>query len=153
MKKSLLLFSSIILGASMSGCITTQANDTKMASTETEQAGKPVMLESVSGTLAYRERIALPEDAVISVTLEDVSIADKAADIIATDSFVAGGKQVPFAFKLDYDANKIIPNHTYAVRAKIAVNGKLRFITDTRETVITDKDKTQSVKLMLIGVK
>ncbi|OEF25664.1 YbaY family lipoprotein [Vibrio rumoiensis] len=153
MKKSLLLVSSIILGVSMSGCTTTQANDSQTTVEEVAQASQSVVLESISGTIAYRERMALPDDAVISVTLEDVSIADKAADIIATDSFITGGKQVPFAFKLDYNANQIIPNHTYAIRAKIAVNGKLRFITDTREAVITDANKTQSVSLMLVGVK
>lgn len=151
MKKPLLLISSIILGASMVGCSTTQDDNAQTTSAaQTEQAAE---LQSITGNLAYRERIALPEDAVISVTLEDVSLADKAAEIIATDSFVAGGKQVPFAFKLDYDANQINPKRSYTVRAKIAVNGKLRFTTDTNYAVITDPSNTQSVNLRLVGVK
>ncbi len=110
-------------------------------------------MASVTGTIAYRERIALPETAVVSVTLEDISLADKAADVIATDSFVTGGKQVPFEFKLDYDANKIMPNHRYNVRAKITVNGKLRFTSDTITPVITDENKTQAVQIMMVGVR
>lgn len=149
MKKSLLLISSIVLGAAMTACTTTDTNTQPIS----HNASEPVNLESVTGNILYRERIALPDTAVVSVTLEDVSIADKAAEVIATDSFITGGKQVPFQFKLDYDASKIVPNHRYNVRAKIAVDGKLRFTTDTIIPVITDKDTTQNVNLTLIGVK
>lgn len=148
MKKSLLLISSIIMGVAMTGCTTT--HNTSSASQSSSEAAS---LASVTGSVFYRERIALPDDAVVTVTLEDISLADKAAEILATDSFVTGGKQVPFEFKLDYDANKIVPNHRYNVRAKIAVDGKLRFTTDTITHVITDENKTQAVQLRLIGVR
>lgn len=149
MKKSLLFISSVVLSVAMIGCTTTETEAT-MSSTTTTEA---VNMQSISGSVAYRQRIALPDHAVVSVTLEDISLADKAADVIATDSFVTGGKQVPFSFKLDYDANKILPKHTYNVRAKITVDGKLRFITDTITPVITDQAETQTVHLMMIGVK
>ncbi|WP_027696194.1 YbaY family lipoprotein [Vibrio litoralis] len=148
MKKSLLLISSIIMGVAMTGCTTT--HNTSSASQSSSEAAS---LASVTGSVFYRERIALPDDAVVTVTLEDISLADKAAEILATDSFVTGGKQVPFEFKLDYDANKIVPNHRYNVRAKIAVDGKLRFTTDTITHVITDENKTQAVQLRVIGVR
>ncbi|WP_417883931.1 YbaY family lipoprotein [Vibrio rumoiensis] len=150
MKKSLLLISSIVMGAAMTGCTTNNADTSAVAMQSTNEA---VNLQSITGSVLYRERIALPDTAVISVTLEDVSLADKAAEVIATDSFVTGGKQVPFEFKLDYDASKIVPNHRYNVRAKIAVDGKLRFTTDTFTPVITDANKTQKVQLMMIGVR
>ncbi|WP_105903465.1 YbaY family lipoprotein [Vibrio gangliei] len=149
MKKSLLLISSIIAVSAITGCTTNQTETAMSATTTTEAA----QMASVTGTIAYRERIALPETAVVSVTLEDISLADKAADVIATDSFVTGGKQVPFEFKLDYDANKIMPNHRYNVRAKITVNGKLRFTSDTITPVITDENKTQAVQIMMVGVR
>ncbi|MFH0265461.1 YbaY family lipoprotein [Vibrio rumoiensis] len=150
MKKSLLLISSIVMGAAMTGCTTNNADTSAVAMQSTNEA---VNLQSITGSVLYRERIALPDTAVVSVTLEDVSLADKAAEVIATDSFVTGGKQVPFEFKLDYDASKIVPNHRYNVRAKIAVDGKLRFTTDTFTPVITDANKTQKVQLMMIGVR
>ena len=150
MKKSLLLISSIVMGAAMTGCTTNNADTSAVAMQSTNEA---VNLQSITGSVLYRERIALPDTAVVSVTLEDVSLADKAAEVIATDSFVTGGKQVPFEFKLDYDASKIVPNHRYNVRAKIAVDGKLHFTTDTFTPVITDANKTQKVQLMMIGVR
>lgn len=33
-------------------------------------------MKTITGTVAYRERIALPPNAVVTVTLEDVSLAD-----------------------------------------------------------------------------
>lgn len=150
MKESLLLISSIVMGVAMTGCTTNNADTTAVAA---QSANEVVNLQSVTGSVFYRERIALPDTAVVSVTLEDISLADKAAEVIATDSFITDGKQVPFEFKLDYDASKIVPNHRYNVRAKIAVDGKLRFTTDTITPVITDQDKTQSVQLKMIGVR
>ncbi|MGV3001436.1 YbaY family lipoprotein [Vibrio sp.] len=147
MKKSLLLISSIIMGVAMTGCTT----NTDKTSPVSQSSSEAVSLASVTGSVFYLERIALPDNAVVTVTLEDVSLADKAAEILATDSFVTGGKQMPFKFKLDYDTNKIVPNHRYNVRAKIELDGKLRFATDTVTPVITDENKTQMVQLRVIG--
>lgn len=128
------IFSAIVLG----GC----------------QSSEPAQgaVASVTGTVAYRERIALPQDAVVTVTLQDVSLADAPAKIIAKHRFETNGAQVPFEFDLAYHTAKIDPRHRYSVSARIEVNGKLRFITDTSYPVITDANKTNKVDLRLIGV-
>ncbi|WP_194090850.1 YbaY family lipoprotein [Vibrio hibernica] len=153
MKKPLLLISSIIFVSWLSGCSTTVDTNKTDTTMSAQQVEKPVMLDTVVGTVAYRERIALPSTAVITVTLEDVSRADAKSEIIATESTVTGGKQVPFNFKLDFNKDKIKANHTYVVRAKIALDGKLRFTTDTAYRVITDPNQTKTVQLILVGVK
>lgn len=51
---------------------------------------------SVSGEAAYRERIALPEDAVLTVETRDLSGA-----LFAETRRRAGGRQVPFAFAIE----------------------------------------------------
>ncbi|MFA0071021.1 YbaY family lipoprotein, partial [Vibrio breoganii] len=107
----------------------------------------------ISGTVSYRERIALPENALVTVTLEDISLADTPSTIIATQEFTTDGKQVPFAFELNYDNNKIKANHRYNMRATIHVDGKLRFTTDTIKSVITDVENTQQADLRLVGVR
>ncbi|EEX92727.1 lipoprotein-related protein [Vibrio orientalis CIP 102891 = ATCC 33934] len=116
---------------------------------ETEQAA----VESITGTLAYRERIALPDDAVVTITLQDISLADAPAKVIAKHRFETAGSQVPFEFDLAYDPAKIEARHRYSVSARIEVNGKLKFITDTSYPVVTDADKTDNVDLRLIGVR
>ena len=78
---------------------------------------------------------------------------DVAAEVISQQSFLADGKQVPFNFSLDYEADEIIANHTYAVSARIEVDGKLMFITDTSNRVITDPNKTENIDLMLVKTR
>ncbi|POF58588.1 lipo-like protein [Vibrio vulnificus] len=110
-------------------------------------------IQTISGTVFYRERIALPEDAVVTLVLEDVSLADAPAKVIAKHKFITNGKQVPLSFDLAYDSKKIIANHRYNVRARIEVNGRLRFISDTIVPVITDEANTHNVEIMVVGVR
>jgi putative lipoprotein len=91
----------------------------------------------VTGTVIYRERIALPPTAVIKVQLVDVSRADAPAVVIGEQVIPAEGKQVPLAFEIAYDSTRIEANHSYAVQARIEDDGQLRFINDQRYAVIT----------------
>lgn len=102
----------------------------------------------VTGTVSYRERIALPAQAVINVQLQDVSRADAPATVLAEQTINAEGKQVPFAFDLPYDSTKIDERYTYAVRAQISVDGQLWFTTTERYPVITQGNPT-NVDLVL----
>ncbi|MDH6018502.1 YbaY family lipoprotein [Vibrio splendidus] len=146
MKKALIFITSLVSFGLLVGC---------QATSETN-ASQEVVVENtqvISGTVSYRERIALPENAVVTVTLEDISLADAPSTVIATQEFTTDGKQVPFAFELSYDNNKIKANHRYNMRATIHVDGKLRFTTDTIKSVITDVENTQQADLRLVGVR
>nr|WP_086940705.1 YbaY family lipoprotein [Thaumasiovibrio occultus] len=106
----------------------------------------------VTGEVMYRERIALPDDAKITVSLQDVSKMDVAAEVISQHVFLSRGEQVPLSYALSFDRDKIRPNHTYAVSARIEVDGKLWFITDTQYRVITDPENTEIMNLLLVKV-
>jgi|GEM_PF-6683540 len=69
-------------GLVLVGCMASQdmRNDAKQA--------------AVTGSVAYRERIALSPDAVLEVRLSDVSRQD-AAPVIAETTVVPAGRQVP----------------------------------------------------------
>jgi len=144
MKKTLLLVTSLLFGAALVGCQTSQT--TEMESTEAS-------MKTITGTVAYRERIALPPHAVVTVALEDVSLADAPAKVLAKQTFETEGKQVPLAFELSYNSNDIQPNHRYSLRARIEVDGKLRFINDTSIPVITDAEQTHEANILLVGTR
>lgn len=94
---------------------------------------------SVTGSITYRERMALPPTAQVEVTLADVSLMDAPSKTIAQQSFTADGRQVPFAFSLTVDQRRLDPRHSYAVSARITdASGRLMFITDTRNSVAFD---------------
>ncbi|WP_087019881.1 YbaY family lipoprotein [Thaumasiovibrio subtropicus] len=106
----------------------------------------------VTGTVNYRERVLLPDDAVITVTLEDVSKMDVKSTTISQHRFLSRGDQVPLEFALQFDREAINERHRYSVSARIEQNGELLFITDTHNGVLTDSNKTRELELWLIKV-
>ena len=100
-------------------------------------SGTGTATSKVTGSVTYRERIALPPSAVVTVKLVDVSLADAPAVLIAEQVIATAGRQVSFEFALAYDASRIQPSHAYAVQVRIEDGGRLLFISDTVNRVIT----------------
>ncbi|HEX7865246.1 MAG TPA: YbaY family lipoprotein [Variovorax sp.] len=105
----------------------------------------------VSGTVTYRERIALDPTAEIVVQLLDVSLMDAPSKVLAEQRIKANGKQVPFAYELKVDAARIDPRMRYAVSARISRGDQLLFINDTQYSVLTQGGAT-SADLVLVRV-
>ncbi len=118
----------------LSGCTSTHVVPATGTGTTTSK---------VTGSVTYRERIALPPSAVITVKLVDVSLADAPAVLIAEQVIATAGRQVPFEFALEYDAARIQPSHTYAVQVRIENGDRLLFISDTMNPVITRSAPTR----------
>jgi putative lipoprotein len=107
-------------------------------------------MAQVTGTVTYRERIALPPTAVVTIKLVDVSRADAPAIVLGEQIIRPGGKQVPFAFSIVYDPAQIQPHLTYAVEARIEDGGRLLFISDRMYPVLT-RDAPNHVDMVLRG--
>ena len=107
------------------------------STTSAVPAGGGASMVKVTGTVTYRERVALPPTAVITVRLVDVSRADAPAIVLGEQLMQAAGRQVPFPFEIPYDPARIEANYSYAVEARIEQDGKLRFISDRHYAVIT----------------
>jgi putative lipoprotein len=105
------------------------------------------MAQTITGTATYRERMVLPAGAVFEATLEDVSRADAPSETIARQRLTSPGNP-PIAFTISYDPAKISANRQYVVRARILVDDKPLFTTDTTSQVITRGSPT-SVSLLL----
>jgi uncharacterized lipoprotein YbaY len=91
----------------------------------------------VTGTVTYRLRVALPPQAVVRVSLSDVSRADAPAALLARSTIATQGRQVPIPFALSYDPERIGPRAEYAVDARIEAEGRVLFATTRRYAVIT----------------
>ncbi len=119
-----------------------------LAACATTPAEQPV---SVTGSITYRERIALPPTAQVEITLADVSLMDAPSKTLARQSFTADGRQVPFAFTMTVDQRPLDPRHSYAVSARITdATGKLMFITDTRNSVAFDGRRTIDMGMLTL---
>ena len=106
---------------------------------------------SVTGTVRYRERIALSPGATLEVQLRDVSLQDAASKLIA-EQVIQNPGQVPIKFKIEYNRNDLDPRNTYAVQARIKESdGRLAFINDTAYDVIT-RGNPDKVDMLLVMV-
>ena len=105
--------------------------------------------KTLKGEVMYRERIALPPKAELSVQLADVSLADATAAVIG-ERKVAPAGQVPIKFEISFDPQVIRPHMTYALQARITVDDRLLFISDMRHQVDPLSDAPQTIMLKMV---
>ena len=107
---------------------------------------------AVTGTVTYRERLALSPGAKLVMELRDVSYADASAPLIARQT-ISGPGQVPINFRLEYNRDDIDDRNTYAVSARIIeADGRLAFTNDTAYDVIT-RGNPSRVDMLLVLVQ
>lgn len=90
---------------------------------------------TISLTATYRERIALPADAVIAFELLDVSRADAPSVRLSSQMFRID--RVPFTAALHFDTAMIDERMSYSVNARILSDGRVMFRTTSSYPVIT----------------
>ena len=105
---------------------------------------------AVTGTLTYREDVALPSEGVmVSVKVEDTSKADVAAVTIGEQVIENPAQQVPIPFEVTYDPSDIDERNTYAIRVRIEVDGKLWFLNTSAYQVITRGSPSDGIEVVL----
>lgn len=115
----------------------------------TESEPQKADSKTIAGTATYLERIALPPDAQLRVTLEDVSLAD--APSVTVSEYEAALKGVPANWELSYDPAKMQAGHSYAIAAKITSGDKLLFITTTRNELVNGVPGESDLVLQRVG--
>lgn len=113
-------------------------------------AGQPstLRLPNVSGTARIRQKVALPPDAVLTVTLSDASLANAPSKVLAQRVVRTEGAQAPFSFIVPFDPAEIKPDARVLLSAAVTVEGKLLFITDTVKQVVTSGGTRQDLTLV-----
>ena len=95
-------------------------------------------MTTVQVSATYRERILLPPGHTLIVRIEDVSLADAPARVMAEHREPLDGRAPPYQATLGFPSAQIDPRHTYAARAEIRDEAdRLRVTTDTRHAVLT----------------
>ena len=135
------MLSGLAVAVALAGCAQKSADiPTPAPAASTSSAGataqSKIAQPSVTGTAWIRQKVALPPDAVLTVTLSDASLADAPSKVLAQKVTRTEGKQAPFSFVLPFNPADIQPNARIILSAAITVNDKLVFITDTIQPVI-----------------
>lgn len=116
------------------------------------QSMAPATKTSLDGEVFYLQRIALPPNATLTVSLQDVSLADAPALVLDEQKGPVKG-QVPLPFHLSYDPVQVNPGYRYSVSARIEVDGKLIFITTEHHAVQLDGSDPQPLKIRVDAVR
>jgi putative lipoprotein len=119
-------------------------------SDSTESTIDAVASSVIVGEVFYRERIALPPRATLVVTLEDVSRMDVASTVLSQDIQILTGS-TPYSFELAYDPTHIEGQMRYSLRARILVEGRLRFTSTQAIDPFADPDKP--LRILLTATK
>lgn len=106
---------------------------------------------TLSGTVTYRERMALPSDARVTVSLADVSLADAPAQVLGETVIDPAGRQVPIPYQISYDDSALRPNHSYVLQAKITIGEQLLFINTTRHAVFAEGPDATDIVVNRVG--
>ncbi|MGY4523802.1 YbaY family lipoprotein [Pseudomonas sp. TE21394] len=112
----------------------------------------PPSQASLDGEVFYLQRSALPATATLSVELQDVSLMDAPAVVLARQAGPVKGN-VPLPFHLAYDPSQVKPGHRYAVSARIELDGRLLFINTEHHGVRLDGNDPQPVRIKVDPVR
>ena len=106
---------------------------------------------SVKGTAVIRQRVALPNNTVVTFQLLDASRSGSQAVVLAEQKTTTNGQQAPFQFDLKYDPAKIQQSGTYVVTGNASVDGRVRYTATSQYRVITAGNPT-SITITLEAV-
>jgi len=99
----------------------------------------------VAGTVTYRERIALPENAELTVQLVELVEGDVPGKIVA-EQVVSPAGQVPVPFEIVYDTTESDADRV-GLTARIAADGAVLF--ESGKPVTVDAAASDGIELML----
>jgi putative lipoprotein len=100
----------------------------------------------VSGTVTYRERIALPEDAVLVVWVDDMATGDPSPFIAQVTITVTN--QVPIAYAVAIDRTKFQLDRQYWLMAEITVGDTVWF-RSTGDHAVLAEPESQTINVLL----
>lgn len=159
MKRPLFLITALAAGLALAGCgqsdevaATTNADQVTLSTEDAQPAATPAEPVTLSVSLSYRERMALPQDAQVIAQLLDVSLADAPAVVLAEKHLSAEG-QVPIDFTLAYDPSEVQTNHRYALRGEIRdAGGDLLWTTTEHHGVDLTVPQDDTLELRLTRI-
>lgn len=110
----------------------------------------PIQLESrfsaLTGTIGYRERSQLPQGAICTVELREITRPNAPPIALASRSIAI--TQVPIQFRLEYDPADIVARRSYFIHATISA-GSQQLYTTTASYQVLNGTPTQQIAMTL----
>lgn len=110
---------------------------------------KPGSTGVLTGTVTYKERIALSPNSIATVRLVDVTQAD-APGIVLAEQVIKNPVSVPIKYELKYDTSRISAKNRYAVQAAITdAAGKITWANETRYPALTGGAPLSNLEILV----
>lgn len=145
--KAKYLVSGLLMSMAVTACADHSGTGVADVSDPTSKAVAPLAL---SGSVFIRQRIALPPDAALTVTLSDASSGPGKTKVLAQQVQRLEGKQAPFHYVLPLNDVKFSTNSNAFLSAAITLNGKVIFASESLQPI--KSVNAQQLDLTLIPV-
>ena len=106
---------------------------------------------AITGTITFGGDQAIPEGAVMTVQLRDVSLQDAAAPLVASQTIDDPGR-FPVDFAAPYEPGDIDQRATYGLQVRVTLHDRLIFINDTAFDVLTRGNPSRGIDMWVIAV-
>ncbi|HSD83244.1 MAG TPA: YbaY family lipoprotein, partial [Anaerolineae bacterium] len=113
---------------------------------------EPVALRTapvITGQISAAVPLTLTSNMVVTVQLQDTSLADAPATTIGQIDLAGAGQALPIDFSIEYNATTIVPTHTYAIHAQIFVSSELKYASTQAYPVITQGNPTSGLDVLV----
>ncbi|MEY0973531.1 YbaY family lipoprotein [Providencia huaxiensis] len=104
----------------------------------------------IEGRVVILQNTALPEGAVVTITLADTTVADLPALILSQKYYNSVNNRPTIPFELTYQKNEVRQEGTLVVNATVNADGKLLYISDSAVEVINN-GITKNVELLMVS--
>lgn len=91
---------------------------------------------SISGEVLFAREVELPEGAVVTVRLLDITLADAPSVELGLDVIENAGR-LPARFRIEYDPDLIVSGNEYSLSADVRLGDDLLYVNDTVHPVLT----------------
>ncbi len=121
----------------------------QLTSVADAQAGNTATL---TGSVLLSQAVPLPSDTRVIVQLQDVSLQDAAATVLAEQDLDASSAGPPYVFSLTYDPNSINPKlnaPAYVVQVFVRHNEDLLMTNTESVPVLTNGAPTENVQIVV----
>lgn len=117
---------------------------TTTTQTPTAQTVEP----EVSGTITYRQKIALPPDAVVRIEIIDVS--ERVRDfVVVAEQTIKNPGAVPIKFQISCPPDRIDPNHQYRLLARIEDSSGKALFTSSKAYPVISKGSANTLEVIV----
>ncbi|WP_251358743.1 META domain-containing protein [Kangiella sp. TOML190] len=144
------IFVAATLCSGLLACTSNLDNGENMSNSSSQTGIDKVAQHQVSGELLYRERMMAPAGSKLIIRVEDVSIADKASELISSKEIVLGQTQLPYKLDFSFAQNLLESGRSYSLRAVIrSSDGDLLWTSTTHNPINVEQANSRLGTIVL----